>query len=267
MTKDKHSEFKIGVTVLVAAIILVLGILWGKRVDLSGGDQRVAVHFEDILGVDTGSTVLINGIKQGKVDQVELRQDGAIVTISLDEAVVLYTDAVFQITTPELMSGKVINVFPGSSGEKPSEGHIFKGMPTGDMTVVMRSAGYFIEDLREMLGALEETIYELNRTIADTTIREALIASAKNLDATSEQALNITRENRQKLSVIMDNLVASSAVLSELMEENSTQMTNTISDVGGLATSLRSSAERLDHLTAKIEAGDGALGMMINDQE
>jgi len=267
MKDNKKSEFKIGVVVLLAALILIFGILWGKRVSLSGGGQEITVYFKDILGVEVGSTVLVNGIKRGKVDRLDLKQDGVDVLISLEHDVKIYNDAVFEITTPELMSGKVINIYPGASGEMPPEGYVFKGLPTGDMASVMRSAGDFIEDLRTMLGALKETIYELNRTIADTTIRKSLIASAENLNATSEEALAIARESRKRLSVLMSNLVESSQTLSNLLEENTTRVNDTVEDLDVLASNLRTSAERLNQFTAKIEAGDGTIGMMLNDQD
>ncbi|MFH1861374.1 MAG: hypothetical protein ABH878_01060, partial [bacterium] len=67
--KKPLSEAKVGITVLLALAILVVSILWGKQVRLTTGAVEFNVLFDDIVGLEKGAVVLVNGMKKGRVKE------------------------------------------------------------------------------------------------------------------------------------------------------------------------------------------------------
>jgi len=265
--KQSKAELKIGITVLVAIASLIFGILWGKQVTLSGGVQTVMARFTDIAGLEVGAPVLVNGIRKGKVDRLQLEQMGVIVLMTLKETVSLYDDAQFEIASPELMGGKVINIFPGISGDTPSQDYIFTGKPGGGMNELMKMSSDLVTDVQRLLKALEITIENINKTAGDPRLQEAFLSSMENLDESTERAKILIADNEEKMNQLMSNLVTSTETLQNILENQSGNINNVMDDFGQFATKLNSAADRLNGLIVKIEGGEGTLGTLINDGE
>ncbi len=263
--KNSKNEFAVGLTVLIALAILIFSILWGKQISMTTGTYRVNVRFTDIAGLEIGAPVLVNGIRKGKVLDFQLEQEGVVVEMSLNEDVILYTDAVFEVTSPELMGGKVISIYPGVSGKNPEAGFVFQGTLGGGMNRLMKLSSDLVQDVQHLTKVLESTIENINKTTGDPKLREALISSVHNFDESSQRTLDIISNNEAKLTRVMDNLVVSTEILRELLQTNRTDVEGAVNDLEEFAAKLRLTAERIDKLTSQIETRQGALGMLISD--
>ena len=264
---ETRSEFKIGIIVLVALGILLFGIIWGKQVYLTTGSYSVDVRFRDIAGLEQGAQVLVNGVRRGKVKELILKQDAVIVRMALQKSVILYDDAYFEVTTPELMGGKVINIFPGISGVKAEENFIFTGEVGGGMNELMKMSTELVEDVRHLLHVLEVTAQNINMTAGDPRLREAFLSSINNLDESSERTLEFITLNEGKLTQVMDNLVYSTEKVRDLLETNADQVSGAVADFDQFITQLNDLASRLNDIAAKLQSEEGSLGMLINDDE
>ncbi len=266
MNKSR-SEFKVGVTVLLGIACLVFGIMWGKQVSLTAGHYLTSVRFSDIAGLEGGAPVLVNGIRKGKVEELQLEQDGVIVHLSLESSVMLYGDARFEIASPELMSGKVINIFPGVSGDEPDDDYIFIGISGGGMNELMKMSSELVKDVKRLLNALEVTIENINKTAGDPRIQEAFLSSINNLDQSTERTLDLITLNEGKLTQMMDNLVRSTETIRDLLENHAEGIDGAVVDFEQFAAKLNESAERLNVLTKELQNEEGAFGMLISDEE
>ena len=264
--KQSKAEFKIGITVLIAMILLVLGILWGKRVSISAGRYQVYVYFDDVIGLDKGSAVMVNGIRRGKVDELILEKEGVLVGLSLQQDVKLFTDARFEITNPELMGGKVVNIFPGLSGIEPEASHLFQGETGSGMNELMKMSADLVDDVQHLLLVLEETVENINKTAGDPKLREAFVSSVNNLDESSQRTLEIITLNEDKLTQVMDNLVRSTEMIRDVLENHSEKIDRSISDFEQFTTKLNQTADQLQLITSKLQSEDGTVGMLLNDE-
>ncbi|TKJ41533.1 hypothetical protein CEE37_02930 [candidate division LCP-89 bacterium B3_LCP] len=265
--KDSHSEFKIGITVLTAIFILLAAIIWGKQVRLTSGTYEVDVRFKDISGLDQGVPVLVNGVHRGKVKDLILQRDAVIVRMALEESVVLYDDAHFEITSPELMGGKVVNIFPGVSTLIPEEGFVFQGEIGGDMNELMRRSSDLVADVKRLLNVLESTLQNINKTAGDPRLQEALASSVHNLDESSQRTLEFLTINEGKLTQVMDNLVVSSGAIRGLVENRSEDIEKAIAEMETFFLRLNTITSKLDQIATKLQSEDGTLGMLLNDDQ
>jgi phospholipid/cholesterol/gamma-HCH transport system substrate-binding protein len=265
--KEPRSEFKIGLTVLLAFAILITSILWGKQFYFTTGTYTVDVRFQDIAGLDQGVSVLVNGVHRGKVSDLILLREGVIVRLAIQKSVVLYNDARFEIVSPELMGGKVVNVFPGISGEQPPDGFIFVGKVGGDMNELMRRSADLVNDVKSLLVALEMTAENINKTAGDPRLQEALLSSVRNFDESSQRTLEFLTLNEGKLTEVMDNLVVSTEAIRELVENRADDIHEAVIDFDLFVSQLNELAYKLDQVVTKLQSEDGTLGILLNDDD
>ena len=265
--KKKYSEAKIGLAVLLAIVIVVMTIIWGKGYSLIARSKILDVRFDDIAGLEQGAFVLVNGMRKGKVLEFILEQQGVLVRCALDEKVRLYDDARFEITSTELMGSKVVNIIPGISGKEAVPGFIYYGESGGGMNQLMKMSSKLVQDVQHLLGVLEATISNVNKTAGDPRLQEALVSSVKNLDASSQRTLELITLNEGKLNQVMDNLVATTGSIRNLVEANSEDINHTISDIHEFVAQLDDISAGLKKIVDMAQGTDGTLGLLINDKK
>src|SRR5436305_13090753 len=74
-----RDEVLVGLLITVTVVVTVLGSLWLARGGLSKGYPLYA-KFPWGAGLKEGQPVLLVGVSVGHVDEVDLHQDGAVVT-------------------------------------------------------------------------------------------------------------------------------------------------------------------------------------------
>ena len=91
--------FFITLVILGFGTLLIGDIHFGKQTYLT-------VHFNMVQGLREGDDVRVEGVRMGKVDSLELNpQNGVIVTLRMDEPVVLYQDAEIVIESTSVLGG------------------------------------------------------------------------------------------------------------------------------------------------------------------
>lgn len=64
-------ELSVGVSLVVAAVIFVLGIRFLENVPLFRSTYELRTTFESVNGLSSGSAVWVNGVHVGSVNSVE----------------------------------------------------------------------------------------------------------------------------------------------------------------------------------------------------
>jgi phospholipid/cholesterol/gamma-HCH transport system substrate-binding protein len=262
--KKNYSEFKIGLSVILALVILIGAIIWGKGYALTAKSVKVEVRFSDIAGLEEGAYVLVNGLRKGKVQQFVLEQKDVLVRLSLDQKVKLNDDAVFEITSPDLMGGKVVNISPGTSGFAPTPGYIFVGKAGGGMNELMRMSSSLVDDVKRLLGVLEATAVNINKTAGDPRLQEAFLSSVNNLDKSSQRTLELITINEGKLNEVMDNLVVTTNSVRGLIENSSGEFSQSVIEFHTFVTELNRISQDVHQVVNQLNNNDGTLGQLIN---
>src|SRR5947209_4912336 len=93
---DTKLELIVGVFVLVGiAALAYMAIKLGKLEVIGGGNQiEVQAEFDSVAGLKPGASVEIAGVQVGHVKRSGLKDDRALVVLSLDPGVKILSDAV-----------------------------------------------------------------------------------------------------------------------------------------------------------------------------
>src|ERR1039457_6514706 len=108
MKDQRKTEIKVGLTVLAGILIFLWILGWAKNFSVSSNHRPVLVKFDNVTGLEIGDNVVVNGLRKGFVQNMQIEQDHVIVTMSLEKDVDLREDAQFSISMLDLMGGKKV---------------------------------------------------------------------------------------------------------------------------------------------------------------
>ena len=158
---NERKELKIGLTVLAALILFYLVVAWTSRIHLfAPKEYRYQISFANVNGLLEGDPVNVRGYTSGRVEAILPQSEVVQVSISLDQRIQLFQDAVAEIQIKELMGGKMIDIHPGSRPPTLAAGSKFSGKIATDFSSAFSQFGEFSEeiqpaDLQRLLARLD----------------------------------------------------------------------------------------------------------------
>jgi len=261
------TEVKVGLTVVLAAVILLGGLLWIKGYRYGERFYTIRILFPNVGTLETGDPVLVNGVNRGKVKAIELCEGQVLVTASLGTDVVPKTDAEFAVKNVGLMGERFVEVRPGKADSlldisRPVQGYYDTGIPE-----VMGLLGRMVSETRELVLAIRGTL------ASDGTLSGFAEAIENTRQLTGELKETFV-ENRQVLGQAARDFSAAARTLREFTAANQGRAERTISRFDSVAATLVTFTGRLDTLAsglqtllAQVEKGEGTLGLLLNDDD
>ncbi len=260
--RRKYNELLVGILTIVAIVVLVVGMLWFKNVDLSKGEKLYQIDFAQVEGLRAGDKVQVRGIRMGEVKGLTMLAAAVRVEISLDESVLLTETAVVTLGEKGIVGEVVIEIDPGV-GQVVDEGHIFRGRTTGTIAAMTDAAGAALEEMLIMTKQVTVLVDEIK---TQGKVVETLASANSSFKKFNE----FIDEDREDFSQALDNLVVATEGLrtmveSERMEGVIDNAANAFSKADSMVTTLNTAAERLDRILIKIDDDQGSLGRLLND--
>lgn len=234
--------FKIGLFVVSGFIVLLVFIFYiGSQEKLFSRTTKIHARFTTVSGLKSGAQVQLSGIAIGSVTDIYLPKapgDPVRVTFKvLDRAMPLIrTNSRAVISTEGLIGEKIVTIEPGEgAAPQVAEGGYLVGEPTKDFT--------------QIFDTLSLSVKQINRLV--------------------DEAAAITTSIRQGQGVL-GKLVTDDRLyhdLRALATESQTTMTQArvvIDNVGGQLNSL---GERVNVIVQRVQAGEGSLGRLLNNDD
>ena len=301
-TSRRASDFVVGATVLVVTIVVIGTVLWLKQADLRGKTRHVVVRSRDVGGVALGNPVVIRGVRSGQIESIALGERGWVVlTLGIDRGTTLPSDPVVLLAASSLFGEwqATITDATGLPADRELRAAISESRTAGDTlagavlpdiaqltTVAGRIAGDVAQvadrvqvafddqaarELRESLRNFSRLSAQLANTVAlqsknldqissDVQLGlKSINAAAANLSAFSSRVDSAT--SRGELQTIVNN---SQAAARELLAAT-TRLREVAAGLDRTEGRLASAVSKADSVFAKVNAGRGTLGLMVND--
>ncbi len=260
--RRKISEFQVGFLTVLALIILIVGMLWLKNIDLSKGSSLFQVDFVQVEGLRAGDKVQVRGIRMGEVTGMQILEGAVRVEMVLDEGVDLRDDAIVTLGEKGIVGEVVIEVNPGT-GTKVQEGHIYQGRTAGTIASMTDAAGDALAEMRVLTTKVTELIDEVKQ---EGKVKETLLQANETLLSVDQ----MVKKNQTDIEVILADLRATSEHLRALMESGKVQDTfdgaaTAMVTADSLMVTLAESSRRLNVILAELEEGDGSAARFLND--
>ncbi len=263
-SKRRVSELQVGVLTILAVIVLIVGMMWFKDVDLSRGSAIYLVDFPQVEGMQVGDRVQVRGIRMGEVRGLTMLQDAVQVELVLDDSAQLREDAVITLGEKGIVGEVVVNIEPGTKGEIVPQGYRFKGRTAGTIAAMTDAAGEALVEMRVLTAKVTELIDE----VRDQGKVVETLAQANETMGEVDQMLN---ENHPKIVRILDNLVRITDDLQALLASGAidttlSRTTAAMASAEVLLASLDESAVHLNNILSGLENGEGTVGGLLNDE-
>jgi phospholipid/cholesterol/gamma-HCH transport system substrate-binding protein len=267
-------ELKTGIIAIIIIVISIWGFNFLKGQNLlASGSRTFKVEYVEIGGLTKSSAVTINGLKVGKVDNIEFdtseeKRGQLIVTFIVDNDFEFSNQSIVKIYSPNPISGSNLAVIPSYDGKIAISGDLLEGEIEESLfnsigerlnplqqkieRVIVRADTLF-SGVNEILN--DKTINGINNSVSNlsgaiTDIRKT-IKSVNLMIADSQENLKVTLENTKNIT------------------QNFSKMSDSISsvDFNEIITKADEAVTNFNNMSKKINAGEGTIGKLVNDKK
>jgi phospholipid/cholesterol/gamma-HCH transport system substrate-binding protein len=256
-----RDEVLVGLVVTVAIVVTVLGSLWLARGGLSKGYPLYA-KFPWGAGLKQGQPVLLVGVNVGYVDQVDLHQDGILVTtlrIAKNYKVPVTSKA--SVIPNGIFGDQAVALTPSRPDPrsfKPGD-TVPVGPSTPGIAELTSKADSIARSVNSITSALQHElvvaggIRDLRNTIAATNRLASELAS-------------IAEEQSRQLSATMTSLRRATGAIDPVKVDSTVKNLRTASaNMAELSGQLKETSGKLDMIIAKVDSGNGSAAKLLND--
>jgi phospholipid/cholesterol/gamma-HCH transport system substrate-binding protein len=256
------------------AVLLVLGYytLFLTDFKLFGETHERTVQFSEANGLRRGDTVLVAGIRQGRVKDLAFDPAAPVerrvtVTLLLDQDLALRDGFTIQIEDATLLGGKQISVDPGPASGAPigSSMNLVGTVATnalaglndlvteneGNLTKMIADAQLAVADVRDLVANVRAGQGAMGLLFADENTRSSLERSVQRFETTVDNAAGISEDLRNGegliARLIRDPQLATKA--DEILDR------------------VRAITDDLAAVTKSVREGDGIVARAINDPQ
>ena len=260
-------ELIIGLSVLIAGLVLVFGIDYLKGINVFKAANYYYVSYTNVNGLTVSSPVTLNGYKVGQVREIEYQYDNPghiIVELSLDKQLRVPSGSKAIIECDLLGTSSVVLQFSTAS-----DSHAVGDMLIGEtQPSMLEGVGQsLMPSVTSSLPKVDSLLTSVNRLVSDS----ALLISVKRLDAITANLqattvyLNKTLATMPKTMATvngvaqnLDSITADLAVMSE--ELKNLPIKSTMDNVNSITSNV-------NDITRQMNTPDNTIGLMLNDRQ
>ncbi len=273
MTNEERTDIKVGLTVIVGIVLLLVGIAWAKQWNAGGHEQIVTAVFPTAGGLEPGDPVMMSGLKRGTVKTVEANGTGAIVSMTLDEPADLRSDASASISMLELMSGKKVEIWPGVSQERLPKGTVLHGTYAGDISSLVAMVTSFSGTFASIADQADTLLISLNAIIHDDTLKAKLNktltlanGTLTDVDAAASRAAKLLADDGPAITKTLTDADSALHSFSSTLGENRAGIRVLIDSGGRAIADARAAMARVDSLLASGDRKNTLLYRLTRDE-
>ena len=292
-------ETRLGLFFALALVVSVVILTMIGSLDILQPGTKVTASFKTVHELKKGDQVKIAGVEVGRVEDIQLQNDLAVVTMKIQKKYVdrgaIKTDSTAIVKFSGLMGQNFISIQGGSPDSPPvKQGAVLTAKEQPDLAALMTDLQDVAGDIKGMANSFSPTNFsELLGPLTDFIKRNSpvLTATIGNMKIVSDKVAqgqgtvgrlinDVSFYN--SVSVTMSNLQVASGDLKGLMHQTDDMVgkANAVMDdiksgkgsLGLFATSDKFYNEATGAMTnfnqilGKINQGQGSVGKLVNDE-
>lgn len=296
MTRGR--EILVGVVLVAAVAVAVVGTLWLQGYDWGRNDQTIEARFLEVGQLMEGNAVKLRGVTIGSVRDITVEPDGEAVrvTMQVDSDVQLPPDAVV-ILSPESMFGDwqaqitSRERFPRFPYTSPGDGEdVLPGHALPDISQLTAAADEIANNLRTLTNRVEmafteetarniaaaiDNIQVVSRRLGELVGQQAETFDnlANRVEASADElgsAARAVRSTFERIDTVLvagevDSILRHSRVAARNLRGVSGNLEESTRDLRTTMSRADSTFTRLNRITTRIDEGEGMLGQLLHD--
>ncbi len=265
-------EIKVGFLALIGVMMSVFSYNYLKGINLFEKNRKFTVKYEKVDGLSVSNPVTLNGFKIGKVQKINFNPNNTrelLVDIIIENDVLFPKTSLAELYETGLIGGKAIAIIPDYKNDSTiaSDGDLLKGVIKPGLTELVNQILPQVQLQIEALIKNAEIVLGNINTLFDEETKQELRSSiqdfsdlTKNLSETSDEISNLIVNNSENLTNTISELSKASS--------NIRTISNSISEeeVLKIASNLNELVSNLNTITKSLKDSEGTAGQLINDK-
>lgn len=274
MKKYSALYFSVGLVVILAVIILVFGVFFLNEKDPRETFNTFYLRFSQVSTLVLDDPVKVNGVKLGKVENIELSGHRVVVTIRLRTDVKIPKDSEIRVQNIGIMGERQIGMILGDSAEYFAPNDTINGQFDAGIAEAIGLAGEVCDSTKVLLESVKQA---LNQTIVNPEFQErfkTLLVKAEKLEDrlmtmlnTTDPQLKKSLEGLNKVTVKVNELIDGvKSPVDNLFAGTDKLMGNANNLVGELEGVTKHLDELLSKVQGKLDSKNNTAGLLLNDR-
>ena len=249
-SKIRWSQLKVGIVALAALVILAtLIFLLTSRKGLLQRWVVLRTYMDDASGMAEGTSVRLNGIVIGNLDEVRLTNStdpkrAVEFDMLVKESYLpdIPVDSVTGISAANLLGDKFINITLGQSSQHVKPNDELRSLQTQDIPELMAQSANLLQSFQGIVNRVDSMLQSIDAgkgNLGKLLRDEELYTRLNGIAAEGQQLLADVRSGK--------------GTLSKLLYDDA------------LYNDIRSPLHRIDAMLADLEAGQGSAGKLLHD--
>ena len=301
--KKRSNDWIVGASIIVSMVGIVAATLFLQQADLGQKRSEVHARFRDVGNLQVGNSVVIRGVRAGRVEQIALAPAGWVaVQLNLDEGLTLPADPVVLIQASTLFgewqatitareavpvnreviaalaeaAGAPAGALPGAVLPDIAQLTTVAGGIAGNVASVAERVRMAFNDS----AALELRASIRNFSVLSSDLARAVRVQSRNLDsiglhmregmadvsqASAALRRTVSRVDSATSQGEIDAIISETARTTANLREASSRLNSLTQSLESAEQRLRSVVVKADSVLGKVDRGEGSLGLLVND--
>ena len=227
-----NTEKKVGIAFFVGIVLLMGLTFWVGKIRLFENGYIIKVNFSQIGGLKKGDTVTLAGMKVGRVEDFDIRDNKIQVSLWIKKETTLRQNSIFSINDVSLMGGKYVGITMGTTDSSVLRpGSIVDGADSYQLDQLFTKAGEISDSIGKFVKKIEKGEGTAGKLITDEELYKNTSEFMKSAKETSDKAQKI------------------------------------IDEFKGIGTEVKETVKTIKKIVTKIDKGEGSVGKLIYDEE
>ncbi len=264
---NKSLELRVGLTIFLAALIFVVGLMWFQGFKISRSTYFLNAVFPMVGGINSGDEVSVNGVEKGEVKRVTLRERDVLLALKLSADVRVPEDSRVILQSIGVMGERIVVILLGESNTFLEPGDTLWGIYDPGISEALASLGNLMEDLT----ALTVDIRRIAGVLADG---EKLESTIDNLASITSKLKSLIEENAPRFEKGITSFSRSAERVDEFLDRNTEHLDSVVvslrdmtEELPDLLVKLRDVTGSLTEIARYLETDDSTLGALLRDRE
>lgn len=262
------NEFRVGLLTIATCIaVAIMSIKVTSNQSGFGSHIPYTTTLPDAVGIFPKTPIKIAGINAGKIKDIRLSGNTALIEFEIMEDVVVTTGSTMNIKTVGVLGDKYIELVVNTkSMDKLAPGSYIPTTMGVGMAELAKEIGVVVADVRDIVkefkaslipkGQEESEVKQIVRNIREFTENAKLL---------TETLKKIAVDNEGKMVKIIDNIEQFTAQLRDHMDaENEDSLMGDIKQVVANADKI---TRDLESIVADVRNGKGTVGQLLSEDE
>lgn len=274
MKKNSTLYFSVGLVVLLAIVVLVFGIFFLNEKDPRETFNTFHLRFTQVSTLVLDDPVKINGVKLGKVENIELAGHRVVVTIRLRTDVKIPKDSEIRVQNIGIMGERQIGIILGDVTQYFTPGDTIDGQFDAGIAEALGLVGEVCDSSKVLLESVKNA---LNGTISNPEFQDRfknLLDKAENLE---DRLMVLVDNTDPQLKKTLTGLNDATAKVNQLVDGVKPPIDNlfantdkVVGNADKLIGELEGVTKHLDELVAQVQtktqSKDNTVGLLLNDR-